>query len=167
MSPATTPTLTSALLQVWPLLWLPEWVHGVSLIPWLNLLISPQSTSAVSNTFWWAALRTSSYDSWPSWIAAGHSHQCSQLVRGERILWIAVLLCWPSQGKDLGASSINRHYGRYHRSPCERSGTLLVPWLSIQLLGWVDVCCLGILGRQVFPPPYALTQQHAGTSRVR
>ena len=50
-------------LQVWLLLQLPEQVHGVSLIPWLNLSISPRSMSMVSNALWWATLRTSSYDS--------------------------------------------------------------------------------------------------------
>ena len=120
-------------------------VHLLSLS--LTLQYCLEIPSAVSSTLWQATLRTSSYDSLPSPVVAEYPCQCSQLVREERILCIALLPYWSSQGEDLGASSINRHCGKYHGSPCERSGIPLVPCLSSQPLGQVLMHCLCIPGR--------------------
>ena len=83
----------------------------------------------------------------PLWLQQGTHAGAAGLLgrRGYHILLSFSIDC--HKGEDLGASSINRHCGKYCRSPCERSSILIVSCPSSQPLGQVLMHCLSIPGR--------------------
>ena len=97
----------------------------------------------------------------PLWLWQGIcAYATSLLGKREYHLWFSFSVN-PHKREDLVAFLVNRHSGKYLRSPCRRSGIPLIPWQSDQPVGWGLMHCLG--GPYALPLS-ALSQQHVGTS---